>query len=186
MILYLFIKSIRNKDANNKLFNGTWQRGLIVLLPLIFLMSLIIICIAFSIEIYKQEGDFRAIVRFFLLFSTFLSTGIWTLHKKKPNENNSQSKKDNSWNDINIGIIYMLVFILMGTYQYSTNLYPHLPKNYGGGRPESVEISSLDNKHLKGEIIHSNSNLIFLNVKNKIKVIEWNKVQSIEINVKNR
>jgi len=186
-MLYSALYSIRNTESQNRIFNGTWSRRIKVLSYLIPFIIILIVILIYSVILYLQTDIFKSIYGFFLSGSIYSAIAIWVSNKHNSNGENSgkksKSTNENYWIELNLVIIYFVSFVLIGTHQYSTNLYPYLPKNYGGGKPEAVEISYAENKHLKGEIIHSNSNLIFVNVKNQIKVIEWNKVQEIDTNI---
>jgi len=181
LFCYLFLKSLKNKDLYYN--NGSRSRRLISWLLEKKLVVIIFILVSFSIVLYFNDEVFRDLFDFFFIFSLLLLVGIWTLNKNDSYEKKRHVNEEKTWNDVNVGIIFILVYIVLGTYLYSLNVYPYLPKNFGGGKPEYVEVTYLDNHQIKGEVIHSNSNLIFINVKNKIQVIEWNKVQELKTRI---
>jgi hypothetical protein len=175
----VYLDYIRSNDSKGNFFNGTRLRFVYVLLLFIILIFSYIFVIAISINLFIVSNEFKSIVWFFLPFSFFIMGIIIGINRDKTDKLND--KNNFSILNLNIYIIYFIFFLIYTTYLYASNVYPHIPKNYGGGKEEQANITYNNGLKLEGQVVHSNSNLIFIKQKdNIIKVIEWNKLESIE------
>jgi hypothetical protein len=174
---FVFLDYIKNQDSTGKLFNGTKHRlfNVLMLLTILIIPSFFVIIISINTLMFNDE--FKKLLTFFSSFSFFLTGLIYGANKIKE----YNQTKDDSILKFNIGIVYIVSFIIYITFLYSSNVYQYLPKNYGGGKAEQAKITYNNGLKIEGLLLHSNSNLIFIKQKdNLIKIIEWNKLESIE------
>jgi hypothetical protein len=176
---FVFLDYIKNNDPEGILFNGTKHRliNVLMLLAILIIPSFFVLIISFNTLLFNKE--FKNLLAFFTTFSFFITGLIYGVGKIK--KHNKGYENDNSILNLNIGIVYIASFVIYITFLYSSNVYQHLPKNYGGGKAEQAKITYNNGLKIEGSLLHSNSNLIFIKQKDKlIKVIEWNKLESIE------
>jgi hypothetical protein len=175
----VILDNIRSNDSKGNFFNGTRLKFVSVVLLCILLIFSYIFIIAVSINLLIVSNEFKSIVWFFLPFSFFIMGIIIGINKDRKEKLND--KKEYSILNLNISIIYFIIFLIYTTFLYASNVYPYIPKNYGGGKEEQANITYNNGLKLEGQVVHSNSNLIFIKQKdNIIKIIEWNKLESIE------
>ena len=149
--------------------------GIILSLPTLF------ICLI-SLKYFLVKEGFFGIFLFFLLYPVLVGSWVTSFPKDKTKSERgintgSTLKKKLAFHFL---IILSLITVINTTNLYATKVYPYFSKNFGGGKSEYVQVFYSNEKSIKGNLIHSNSNLIFIKENNIIKILEWNKIESIQ------
>ena len=134
---------------------------------LIFTLISIIPIILLLIKNEKYRGVFSTYgyMSLILFIQTFQ---IWAIRNDKSRglnvEEYSLFSKDKKLNkmDYIFFIFWLLIVIIINLSNYSTNIFPNISTNLGGGKYKFSELLLEDGNIIRGKIIHTNGDYLYL------------------------
>lgn len=154
------------------------------------------IVISGFIFLYAYQDEYTHIANFFLLFSLTFFMNYFVLYGLKYDEsvgkprmnfslfNPSSTSSRVVFLDIILALLSIIYLLSTCLVNYSKVIYPHIPFEYGGGKPQAIEITLTSNDFLSGSLIYQDSSRYYLLISNNanqkvVRVVDISSIESI-------
>lgn len=135
--------------------------------------------------LFKTNSDFKNVnIHFFSIGHMFLLLFAVMQSKKKLSMKQISPFKSEKSSLLSLNVIFgiscMILFVFIILISYSSSIYPHIPRNMGGGANKDMQFT-INGKITKGKVIHISTDSYYILKSEKImKVIETIKKSDIE------
>lgn len=175
-------------ESNSK--GNLWGTGKLIN-KIIYILGLIysISSLMFSVYLIEKDKVLSDIFEVYNYLSIYFSLFLFIRwcrekHSTEPDEDVSKFTKTGKIGKLDYAFtaLYFIGAIMVFLMTYSKHVFPNISSNLGGGAYKYNTIIMDDDSSIKGKIIHSNSNFIYvIEEKNKLSQYPINKIKTYEI-----